>query len=59
MQQQCLDDDDDDDDDDAAVGSPDGNGDGARILRGDCAFDVYLGNSRRPSNVWLRIVSRN
>ena len=37
--------------DDDAVGAPDGNGDGAKILRGDGALDVYLGNSKRPSKV--------
>ena len=38
-------------DDDDAVVSPDGNGDGAKILRGDCALDVYVGNSRTPSKL--------
>lgn len=37
--------------DEDAVGAPDGNGDGAKILRGEGALDFYLGNSKRPSKV--------
>ena len=37
--------------DEDAVGAPDGNGDGAKILRGEGALDFFLGNQRRPSKV--------
>lgn len=37
--------------DDDAVGAPDGNGDGAKILRGEGALDFFLGNQKRPSKV--------
>lgn len=35
--------------DEDAVGAPDGNGDGAKLLRGEGALDFYLGNLKRPS----------
>ena len=37
--------------DEDAVGAPDGNGDGAKILRGQGALDFFLGNLKRPSKV--------
>jgi hypothetical protein len=37
--------------DEDAVGAPDGNGDGAKILRGEGALDFFLGNLERPSKV--------
>lgn len=37
--------------DEDAVGAPDGNGDGAKILRGERALDSFLGNPVRPSKV--------
>ena len=41
--------------DEDAVGAPDGNGVGAKILRGEGALDFFLGNPERPSKV--RIVA--
>lgn len=35
--------------DEDAVGAPDGNGDGAKILRGEGALDFFLGNLERPT----------
>ena len=37
--------------DEVAVGAPDGNGDGAKILRGEGALDFFLGNKKRQSKV--------
>jgi len=37
--------------DEDTVGAPDGNGEGAKILRGEGALDFYLGNPKRPSKV--------
>lgn len=37
--------------DEDAVGAPDGNGEGAKILRGKGALDFYLRNLKTPSEV--------